>query len=260
MVKHITEPKIVVIISTVLPGTIDREIRPLLNEHVRLCYNPFFIAMGTTIKDFMEPEFVLLEWMILRQQRRWTSFYETLHSRPVFKCTVEEAEMIKVSYNTFITGKIAMANTIMEVCHKLRNVDCVVMDALSMANERLISPKYLRGGMGDGGGCHPRDNIALSYLARKVNLSFDWYDALMKQRERQTQWLADILMFQCRKTGMDPIILGMTFKKETNLTVGSPALLLANLVNNVELTVFDPHLDQGPPHFKNVPCFHRHQP
>ena len=46
---------------------------------------------------------------------------------------------------------------------------------------------------------------------------------------------------------MDPIILGMTFKKETNLTVGSPALLLANLVNNVELTVFDPHLDQGPP-------------
>ena len=60
LVKHITEPKIVVIISTVLPGTIDREIRPLLNEHVRLCYNPFFIAMGTTIKDFMEPEFVLL--------------------------------------------------------------------------------------------------------------------------------------------------------------------------------------------------------
>ena len=246
LVKHITEPKIVVIISTVLPGTIDREIRPLLNEHVRLCYNPFFIAMGTTIRDFMEPEFVLLGVDDPEAAEEVDKFYETLHSRPVFKCTVEEAEMIKVSYNTFITGKIAMANTIMEVCHKLRNVDCdVVMDALSMANERLISPKYLRGGMGDGGGCHPRDNIALSYLARKVNLSFDWYDALMKQRERQTQWLADILMFQCRKTGMDPIILGMTFKKETNLTVGSPALLLANLVNDVELTVFDPHLDEG---------------
>ena len=256
LVNHITEPKIVVIISTVLPGTIDREIRPLLNEHVRLCYNPFFIAMGTTIRDFMEPEFVLLGVDDPEAAEEVDKFYETLHSRPVFKCTVEEAEMIKVSYNTFITGKIAMANTIMEVCHKLRNVDCdVVMDALSMANERLISPKYLRGGMGDGGGCHPRDNIALSYLARKVNLSFDWYDALMKQRERQTQWLADILMFQCRKTGMDPVILGMTFKKETNLTVGSPALLLANLVNNVELTVFDPHLDEGEPPLQKPAVF-----
>ena len=153
-------------------------------------------------------------------------FYETLHSRPVFKCTVEEAEMIKVSYNTFITGKIAMANTIMEVCHKLRNVDCdVVMDALSMANERLISPKYLRGGMGDGGGCHPRDNIALSYLARKVNLSFDWYDALMKQTGTADPVACRYSHVSMQEDRNGSIILGMTFKKETNLTVGSPALL-----------------------------------
>ena len=248
LVKHITEPRIVVIISTVLPGTIDREIRPLLNEHVRLCYNPFFIAMGTTIHDFMNPEFVLLGVDDPKAAEEVDQFYETLHEKPVFKCTVEEAEMIKVSYNTFITGKIAMANTIMEVCHKLRNVDCdVVMDALGMADERLISTKYLRGGMGDGGGCHPRDNIALSYLARKLNLSFDWYENLMKQRERQTQWFADILMFQSKKTGMDPVILGICFKKETNLTVGSPALLLANLVNHKQLRLYDPHLDEGPP-------------
>ena len=89
LVKHITEPKIVVIISTVLPGTIDREIRPLLNEHVRLCYNPFFIAMGTTIKDFMEPEFVLLGVDDPEEAEEVDKFYETLHSRPVFKCSVE---------------------------------------------------------------------------------------------------------------------------------------------------------------------------
>tara|TARA_R110002020_G_scaffold245223_3_gene458908 strand:- start:21524 stop:22828 length:1305 start_codon:yes stop_codon:yes gene_type:complete len=250
---YITEPKIVVVISTVLPGTIEEQIRPVLNENISLCYNPFFIAMGTTIKDFMNPEFVLLGVDDPRAADQVEEFYSSLHDKPVFKCTVEEAEMIKVSYNTFITSKIAIANTIMELSHKLRNIDCdVVMDALCMADERLISPKYLRGGMGDGGGCHPRDNIALSYLARKMNLSFDWYDSLMKQREKQTHWLADIMAFQCRKTGLAPVILGATFKKETNLTVGSPAILLANIIKENfrirdDLEIYDPHLDAKKP-------------
>jgi UDPglucose 6-dehydrogenase len=256
LVWHISEPKIVVIISTVLPGTIEEEIRPLLSEGVRLCYNPFFIAMGTTIRDFLNPEFVLLGVDDPGAAAYVGLFYETLHSRPVFKCTVEEAEMIKVSYNTFITGKIAMANTIMEVCHKLRNIDCdVVMDALGMADERLISTKYLRGGMGDGGGCHPRDNIALSYLARKLNLSYDWYENLMVQREKQTQWLSDILLYQSKKTGLKPVILGLTFKRETNLTVGSPAMLLANLSSHPEMEIYDPYLDKKGPPLKDPAVF-----
>ena len=100
------EDKIVIIISTVLPGTIRRDIKPLLNKNVKLCYNPFFIAMGTTIKDFTSPEFVLFGVDDDSAYLKAKEFYSTLHDRPVYKCTIEEAEMIKVTYNTYITMKV----------------------------------------------------------------------------------------------------------------------------------------------------------
>ena len=242
--------KIVIIISTVLPGTIRKEIKPLLNEKVKLCYNPFFIAMGTTVKDFLSPEFVLFGVDDDSAYHKAKEFYSTLHDRPVYKCTIEEAEMIKVTYNTYITMKVCLANTVMELSHKLENINCDnVMKGLFLANERLISPKYLLGGMGDGGGCHPRDNIALSWLSQKVDLSFDWYENLMKCREDQTEWLADIIIENKIKNNLPIIILGKTFKKETNLVTGSPSVLLRNILEEKghEVTMFDPWIDQETP-------------
>jgi UDPglucose 6-dehydrogenase len=242
--------KIVVIISTVLPGTVRRDIKPLLNENVKLCYNPFFIAMGTTIKDFTQPEFVLFGVDDDSAYETVKQFYGTIHNRPVYKCTIEEAEMIKVTYNTYITMKVCLANVVMELSHKLDNIDCDnVMKGLFLASERLISSKYLLGGMGDGGGCHPRDNIALSWLAQQINLSFNWYDNLMKCREDQTDWLAELIIEEKNKTNLPIIILGKTFKKETNLVVGSPSILLKNLLEekNVDLSMYDPWIDSTEP-------------
>lgn len=240
------EDKIVVIISTVLPGTVEREIKPFLSDKVKLCYNPFFIAMGTTINDFTNPEFVLFGVEDEYAYEKTKEFYSTIHNKPMYRCTIEEAEMIKVSYNTFITMKICMANTVMEVAHKLKNIDCDnVMKALFMADERVISTKYLLGGMGDGGGCHPRDNIALSWLAQELNLSYDWYENLMVCREEQTEWLADLIVDEYDHSGLDIIILGKCFKKETNLTVGSPSILLNNLLKEkgCETKMYDPYID-----------------
>jgi UDPglucose 6-dehydrogenase len=245
-IKRQGKDKIVVIISTVLPGTIRREIIPLINDNVKLCYNPFFIAMGTTIRDFVNPEFVLFgvdsEWAYEEVKK----FYATIHDRPIYKCTIEEAEMIKVTYNTYITMKVCLANTVMEVSHKLSNIDCdKVMRGLFLATERLISPKYLLGGMGDGGGCHPRDNIALSWLAKEVNLSYDWYGNMMTCRELQTDWLADLIIEEFKSSNLPVVILGKTFKKETNLLVGSPSILLKNILEEkgVDLEMYDPWVD-----------------
>jgi UDPglucose 6-dehydrogenase len=242
--------KTVIIISTVLPGTIRNEIKPLLTDKIKLCYNPFFIAMGTTVKDFTSPEFVLFGVDNDSAYETANEFYSTLHDKPVYKCTIEEAEMIKVTYNTYITMKICLANTVMELSHKLSNVDCDnVMKGLFLANERLISSKYLIGGMGDGGGCHPRDNIALSWLARKVELSFDWYENLMICRENQTDWLSDLILEN--KSNLPIVILGKTFKKETNLVVGSPSILLKNILaeKKHEVKMYDPWIDveENPP-------------
>lgn len=232
----------VVIMSTVLPGTLE-ELG--FNE---VLYNPFFIAMGTTIPDFRNPEFVLVGTDgahpgILRD------FYATIHDRPVFVTTIKTAELTKVAYNTFIGLKIAFANTMMELCEKTgADVDDLV-DALSLADKRLLSPAYLRGGMGDGGGCHPRDNIALSWLARNVDLSYDLFGALMECREKQTEWLASEVTIERDDLTRDQLpveILGKAYKPNTALTVGSPSTLLANILTErgITFTHTDPYEEE----------------
>ena len=237
--------KTVVIISTVLPGTITRLIKPILGKHLKLCYNPFFIAMGTTIDDFLNSEIILFGVDDENAAKKAEEFYKTINNSPFFKTTLENAELIKVVYNTFISTKISMINTIMETCHHLPNTNVdEVSRALSMCTTRIISDKYLYGGMGDGGGCHPRDNIALSYLAKQLNLSYNWYDNIMRQRENQTEWLAQLCIDN--KISNKITILGKCFKPETNLTLGSPSILLKNILEEKGEDVFmwDPWVDK----------------
>src|SRR5262249_1320946 len=176
------------------------------------------------------------------------SFYRTIHDAPFRRTTLEEAEIIKVLYNTFISTKIAFANVAMEVCHHLPGADVdVVLGVLRDARERLISPKYLGAGMGDGGACHPRDNIALSHLSPHPGLAFDWFRCVMEQRERQTEWLAKLV--EQHAAGRDVLILGRSFKPESNIETGSPALLLESILRErgVRVASWDPHVDAGTP-------------
>tara|TARA_B100000579_G_scaffold37019_1_gene25878 strand:- start:2188 stop:3462 length:1275 start_codon:yes stop_codon:yes gene_type:complete len=239
------EDKVVIIISTVLPGTIRNEIKPLLGSHTKLCYNPFFIAMGSTIRDFLYPEFILFGVDNEKASEKAQNFYKTICDSPFYKTTIENAELIKVSYNTMISTKISFVNTIMEACHHLPNTNVDdVTNALKMANRRLISDAYMSGGMGDGGGCHPRDNIALSHLSQKLGLSYDWFEGIMMQREKQSEWLADLVIKNSENRQIN--ILGKTFKPETNLMLGSPSLLLENILKEKGYKVYswDPFVDE----------------
>jgi UDPglucose 6-dehydrogenase len=243
-IEKLGKNKIVVIISTVLPGTLKERIFPVINKHVKLCYNPFFIAMGTTMHDFLNPEFVLFGVVDNNAARTVEKFYKTLHNAPFYRTTLENAELIKVAYNTFIGMKIVYANVMMEICHKIggtMDVDAIT-DAMKLATNRLISPKYLSAGMGDGGGCHPRDNIALSWLSRKHNLSYDFFEALMMAREKQTEWLAKLIL---EHKELPKVILGKAFKPETNIITGSPSILLQNILEEMghDVTIYDPYLD-----------------
>ena len=238
--------KTVIIISTVLPGTISRLIKPILGTHLKLCYNPFFIAMGTTINDFLNSEIILFGVDNEDAAKQAEEFYKTINKTPFYKTTLENAELIKVVYNTFISTKIAMMNTVMETCHHLPNTNVDdVTEALALCTDRIISKKYLYGGMGDGGGCHPRDNIALSYLAQELNLSYNWYDNIMKQREAQTEWLADLIIKNKGKRQIN--ILGKTFKPETNIITGSPSILLKNILEEKgeKVRMWDPYIDDS---------------
>ncbi len=237
---HNLHPTIAVI-STVLPGTMRREIIPRLGR-LRLVYNPSFIAMGTVVEDFTHPEFVLLGGPE-RQVNQVAEVYRRAGIRPRFQTMgIESAELTKVAYNTFIGLKLAFANTIGELCEKSEaNVD-EVTGALKMADRRLISPAYLTAGMGDGGGCHPRDNIALSWLAREKGLSFDLFEATMIQREEHASWLAELLRMAAEERDLVPAILGIAYKPRSGLITGSPALLVKNLYPG-PLVLRDPYVD-----------------
>jgi len=145
-----------------------------------------------------------------------------------------------------ISTKISFVNTIMEACHYLPNTNIdEVTNGLKLATRRLISPAYMTGGMGDGGGCHPRDNIALSHLSQKLNLSYDWFEGIMMQREKQSEWLANLVIENSSNRQIN--ILGKTFKPETNLILGSPSLLLENILKEKGCEVFswDPYVDKA---------------
>lgn len=240
------EDRIVIIVSTVLPGTIRREILPLLGPRSRLCYNPFFIAMGTTVSDFLNPEFVLFGADDRRAASVAEQFYRTIHTAPFKRTSIEEAEIAKVLYNTFISTKIAFANTAMELCHHVPGADVdVVLGVLQEGHDRIISRKYLGAGMGDGGGCHPRDNIALSHLSEKMGLSFDWFRQVLEQRERQTEWLASLV--EAHRADRRILLLGRSFKPETNIQTGSPAVLLEAILRERghDVLSWDPYADEG---------------
>lgn len=236
----------VVVISTVLPGTLRKYVFPVIGPCVKLCYNPYFIAMGTTVRDFIRPEFILFGRIDSDITSKVKEFYQSISDSPIYETSLENAELIKVSYNTMISTKILFANMLMELCHHLpgTNVD-EITNALKMANKRLISTAYLTAGMGDGGGCHPRDNIAMSWLSDRLGLSINLFDFIMIGREKQTEFLANLVIHHAQRTGLPIIMLGKSFKVETNITVGSPAVLLANLLkeHGHEVGFYDPHVD-----------------
>ena len=240
-----TREIIVSIISTVLPGTVRRLIKPAAGPLLRLCYNPAFTAMGTTMYDFLHPEFILLGVDDPISARKVEAFYASVTNAPVLRMSIDSAELTKVAYNTFISLKIVFANTLMEICHKVpgANVDDVT-SALKTANKRIISPRYLEGGMGDGGACHPRDNIAMSWLARDLPLSHDIFENLMEARFQQTEWLVDLMCLH----DLPKAIIGYSFKAGSDLTAGSPALLLRSILEERGFSPFmyDPYLDQAP--------------
>lgn len=230
-VRHIQRPTTLVIVSTVLPGTTRRLLLPhaIKNRDVHLVYSPAFIAMGTTMHDWSNPEFVLMGGGDIVAQAMLTTAHRKMHRAPMLEMSIESAELTKMTYNAAIGMKIALANTIMEMSDKLgANCDDVT-NALARAKDRIVSSRYMQGGMGDGGGCHPRDQIALAYLADSIELSANPFTWLIQTRESQTKWLMEYAKKYRTITSLPVIICGKEYKKNTKLDIGSPSRLLKNL-------------------------------
>ncbi len=233
--KHTNLNQLVVLISTVLPGTIRREFIPLV-KNFRFIYNPYLIAMGTVKYDMVNPEMVIIgteDGSETGDAKLLTDFYSTFinPSTRVEIGTWDEAESIKIFYNTFISTKVALVNMIQDVAEKNGNINTdIVTGALERSTKRILGPAYMKAGMGDGGGCHPRDNIALRFLAEKLRLGYDLFDSIMKAREKQAKNLANKLVLYAKLHKLPVIILGKSYKPGVHYEDGSSSILVGHYV------------------------------
>jgi UDPglucose 6-dehydrogenase len=235
----VTNNTLIVLISTVLPGTVRREIIPLV-KNGRFIYNPYLIAQGTVKRDMVEPEMLIIgtehgdnteDADIIK------SFYSKIIGKTVRTVvgTWEEAEAIKIFYNTFISAKLSLVNMIQDVACNIGNMDVdVVTDALKYSDVKIMGPKYMDAGLGDGGGCHPRDNIALSAIVERYNLGYDLFHSIMYAREKQAENLAKYLV----SFGNPVVIVGQAFKPGLDQVHGSPSILVGNACVQLGATVY----------------------
>ena len=231
--KHMTKDQLLVLISTVLPGTTRREFVDLV-PNTRFVYNPYLIAMGSVAWDMVNPEMVMIgteDGTETGDAKQLVDFYKTImENNPRYVVgTWDECECIKVFYNTFISAKIGLVNMIQDVAEKQGNIDVdVVTDALAYSDKRIMGPQYMKAGMGDGGGCHPRDNIALRYMAQELGLGYDMFDAIMHAREIQARNLAARLVDVANEKNLPVYIHGKAYKPNVEYLDGSYSLLVGH--------------------------------
>jgi UDPglucose 6-dehydrogenase len=238
--KTVTKDQLVVLISTVLPGTTRREFVNLINNG-RFIYNPYLIAMGSVAWDMVNPEMVIIgteDGSLTGDAQELISFYKSImENSPRYEVgTWDEAESIKIFYNTFISAKIGLVNMVQDVAEQLGNINVdVVTTALANSTQRIMGPKYMIAGGPDSGACHPRDNIALRWMADKLELGYDLFGSIMNAREIQTKRIADKVIKHARSRPV--IIVGEAYKPGVPYLEGSGSLLVAHYIRQSGLDV-----------------------
>jgi len=230
--KHIKQEQVLALISTVLPGTIRRELAPLVTN-TKLIYNPYLIAMGSVGWDMLNPEMIIVGTMkgnisTANRAKQLLNFYaRTCNNKPRVEFgTWEEAEAIKIFYNTFISNKLALINMIQDVAERLGNMNVdTVTKALAKSTQRINSHAYMKAGMGDGGACFDC-NTALRWLAKKLNLGYNLFESIITAREKQAENMAKAIL----KYGKNIHFTSDTYKPNTNLINGSYSLLVQHYV------------------------------
>jgi UDPglucose 6-dehydrogenase len=230
--RYATTSKKVVLISTVLPGTTRNKFVPLLDKKHEFVYNPYLIAMGSVKWDMVNPEMIMLgteDGSLTGIAGELHDLYETImQNNPRYEVgTWDECEAIKIFYNTFISAKVGLVNMIQDFAMKIGNINVdVVTNALARSTMRIMGPKYMTAGMGDAGACHPRDNIALRWLAEEYDIGYDLFDTVMHAREIQAKNLALFLVDQAQRHSLPIVIHGKAYKPDVEYCIGSYSTLV----------------------------------
>ena len=240
----------VVLTSTVLPGStrqalvtiLEKESGKVAGKDFGVCYSPEFIALGSIIKNFLNPDFTLIGEIDERAGADLEELYSrvVLNGAPSARMSLENAELTKISINTYITTKITFANMLAEICEKLPGGDVdVVTNALGM--DERIGRKYLTGSIGYGGPCFPRDNVALSFMANELGVKASIAETTdMMNRsiaEKVTRRVLPMI-----RPGATVAVLGLSYKPFSHVTEESQGVYIAQHLSKsgVRVVAYDP--------------------
>ncbi len=241
---------LVVITSTVMPGSTGGEIRQaleqtsgrVLGDYLGLCYSPEFIALGTVIRDMLHPDFFLIGESDIKAGDLLVSLYrQASNNQPrMERMNFVNAELTKISVNTFVTTKISYANMLSDMCDYLPGADVDVVTRAVGCDSR-IGGKYLRGGVAYGGPCFPRDNVAFSRLAQTIGAKADLAmatDNINRHQKDRVLSVIETLEEQPKTIG----VLGLSYKPGTCVIEESQGIALALALHKkgFQVVVYDP--------------------
>jgi UDPglucose 6-dehydrogenase len=241
---------VVVLSSTVMPGSTGGKLLPLLERvsgklcgrDFGLCYNPEFVSLGSVVRDMLLPDMILIGEYDQRSGDMLTSLYRSVcENQPaIFRMNFVNAELTKLAVNTFVTTKISYANMLAQVCETLPGADVDVVTA-ALGSDSRVGRKYLKGALGYGGPCFPRDNLAFSAMARQRGVPATLAEATEALNRRQSPRLANFILKRLRKDDVVGIA-GLSYKPETSVVEESQGLALAAclLSKGVPVVVYDP--------------------
>lgn len=241
---------VVVVTSTVMPGSTGGEIRAALEvasgrvvgAQLGLCYNPEFIALGSVVRDMLSPDMILIGESDARAGDLLERIYQqSCENKPVVRrMNFVNAELTKISVNTFVTTKISYANMLADICDHIPEADVDVVTQ-AVGSDSRVGGKYLRGAVGYGGPCFPRDNVAFAAIARAVGARADLAEATDAVNRHQVERVAIAIQAHLRQPG--PIgILGLSYKPDTSVIEQSQGVMLAArlLENGLQVIAYDP--------------------
>jgi len=246
---------VVALTSTVIPGATRHGLLPILEaasgkecgKDFGLCYSPEFIALGSVIRDFLNPDFCLVGEF---DQRSGDLLEEVdrkicVKDPVVHRMSIENAEIAKIALNSYVTMKISFANTVADICERIPGGDVdVVSDAIG--SDTRIGRKYLTGGLGFGGPCFPRDNVALSFLCQQVGADGE----LLVANHGYNDSMAARVMSKIAplvQVGQTAAVLGLSYKPLSHVVEESPGVALALAMAEAGMRVigYDPLALEG---------------
>ncbi|RLJ06975.1 MAG: UDP-glucose 6-dehydrogenase [Candidatus Aenigmatarchaeota archaeon] len=239
---------VVVVKSTVVPGTTENLVVPVLEKEsgkkagkgFGVCMNPEFLREGSALKDFLNPDRVVIG----EYDKRSGDFLEKLYKNfktQILRTSIKSAELIKYASNSFLAMKISFANEIGNFCKKLGIDVYEVMKGVGM--DFRISPKFLNAGIGFGGSCFPKDVKALVYRIKEEGLKPALLESVLKLNEEQPMKIIEILKKRIRNLkGKNICVLGVAFKPDTDDIREAPSIKIVKrlLKEKANVIVYDP--------------------